>query len=107
MSVNPNRDRDREAEALAAPLHPDSLVGSCFHSGHQLQWQGCVVAEPQPGIYLVELHEWFVGQSSCQQLVRIEDMSDWMFYDDTEWMDAAYQNGVKQRWERAENEAAA
>ena len=78
----------------------DSLVGSFFHSDAERGWQGCVVAEPAPGIYLVERFEWLVGGSSDQTLVRIEDMLGWQFYDDQEWMKNSYEKGgVRQQWE--------
>jgi len=71
----------------------DSLVGSFFHSfkDDDVNWQGVVVARPEPGIYLVELFEWLAGSSSAQRLVRIEDMLGWQFYDTPEWMSNAYE----------------
>jgi hypothetical protein len=78
-------------------LKPDSLVGSCFHSfdDGMVCWQGTIVAEPHAGIYLVELCEWLIGAATHQQLVRIEDMVDWHFYDDPEWMNSRYRT----KWE--------
>jgi hypothetical protein len=90
---------DRLSCVEAQPFRPDSLVGSFFHGDVERGWQGCVVAEPAPGVYLLELFEWFMGSSSAQQLVHIEEMTGWRFYDTTEWMNSAYEHGVKQRWE--------
>lgn len=97
-SVDPGRDR--LANVSRRPLAPDSLVGSFFHSDAERGWQGCVVAEPVPGVYLVETFEWIVGSSYEQELVRIEDMTGWAFYDDAEWMNSSYEHGKRGRWER-------
>lgn len=73
----------------------DSLVGSYFHGSNEERYQGVVVAEPSPGIYLVELFDWITGFDSNEQiLVRIKDMLEWHFYDTSEWMNNAYRNGV-------------
>lgn len=82
----------------------DSLVGSFFHSTDPPGWQGCVVAEPQPGLYLVELFSWFMGDSTEQVLVPVGQMTGWQFYDTAEWMTNVYEHGLKQRWEIARKE---
>lgn len=88
------------------PLSPTSLVGSFFLAGPTEQnpdlpgWQGCVIAEPRPGLYLVELFSWFMGDSTNQQLVAIEDMAGWEFFDTSEWMVNAYEHGTQTRWDR-------
>lgn len=74
-----------------------SLVGSFFLSDSGRGWQGCVVAEPAPGTYLVELFSWLWGQPTEQLLVRIEDMQEWTFYDTDEWMRAASDKRSQQR----------
>ncbi len=91
---------DRLNTAAKQPLTTDSLVGSFFHSGVDRGWQGCVVAEVAPSVYLVELFSWVMGESTNQRLVRLDDMADWQFYDDAEWMNHSYEASVKQRWER-------
>jgi len=78
----------------------DSLVGSYFHSDAQRGWQGIVVAEPHPGVYLVETFSWVMGESHDQRLVRVEDMLDWRFYDTADWMNNAYEGGV---WEASDD----
>jgi hypothetical protein len=91
---------DRLSKVDSQELRPDSLVGTYFHSDAERGWQGCIVAEPAPGIYLVETFSWIVGDSHDQSLVRIEDMLGWHFYDDHEWMNNSYEHGgLKQRWE--------
>ncbi len=92
--------QDRLSIAAEKNFAVDSLVGSFFHTDPERQWQGCVVAEVAPGVYLVELFEWIAGSSSGQRLVRIEEMSDWTFYDSSEWMSNAYEHGVRRRWEQ-------
>lgn len=80
---------------------PDSLVGSFFHGCATRGWQGLVVAEPHPGVYLLELFSWVMGEASHQQLIRIDVMADegWQFYDTAEWMNDSYHYGLKQQWE--------
>lgn len=86
-------DTNRLAQVDASqPLAPNSLVGSYFHGDQGRQWQGCVVAEPQPGVYLVELFSWVAGQSTEQRIVSLSAMGGWRFYDTAEWMNAAYEN---------------
>ena len=70
------------------PWSTTSLVGSYFHSGHERGWQGVVVAEVSPGVFLVELFEWVSGTAELQTLVKLEVMLDegWTFYDNSEWM---------------------
>src|SRR5262249_39759976 len=97
---------DRLSTVTSEPLRRDSLVGSWFHSESARSWQGGVVAEPAPGVYLVELHDWLMGSPSHQQLVPLDDMTDWLFYDDNEWLKNNYEHGgLKEQWER-EQEAA-
>lgn len=101
----PQVGRDRLAAAGAMPLLPDSLVGSFFHGTADRGWQGCVVAEVAPQVYLVELFSWLHGYSIDQQLVRLEDMTGWIFYDTAKWMSDAYEHGgVHERWEREREE---
>lgn len=64
------------------------------------------MAEPSPGVYLVELFDWVAGGSSAQMLVPIDDMFEWRFYDNAKWMQYAYEyGGVKQQWERERGDA--
>jgi hypothetical protein len=101
MNTQAANDKGNRLEAVnRAALKSDSLVGSFFLADNERQWQGCVVAEPSPGIYLVELFSWLMGESSDQMLVRIGDMLDWQFYDTADWMRGQYKDSVKYRWEQ-------
>lgn len=96
-----NAEKKHRTDALEnRELSPDSLVGSYFLGNDTKQWQGVVVAEPAPGIYLVERFSRLVPGSIEQILVRIEDMMDWHFYDDADWMSNAYRQGFSRRWEQ-------
>ena len=97
---NSGRADRLSSAASIAELHPDSLVGSFFHSDRKRHWQGCVVAEPAPGVFLVELFNW-VGppESTYHRLVRIEEMTEWRFYDTAEWMDNDFEQVVKKLWD--------
>jgi len=68
---------------------PEKLVGKYFHSANeanQIEWQGVVIGEPDPGWYLVQLFEWASGDQSVQRLVPIEKMIGWLFYPDARAM---------------------
>lgn len=88
-------DRERERDIVERPLDPNSLVGSWFHrlEDDRIIWQGCVVAEVQAGVYLLELHNWRDGASAHQRLATIQQMTsddeEWRFYDADEWMKMA------------------
>lgn len=96
----PENRLDRLSAAADQPLLPNSLVGSFFHTYltneenglKEINRQGCVVAEPSPGVYLIELFSWLGGNSTEQQLVRLEEMFDWTFYDTAEWMKNTYRS---------------
>jgi hypothetical protein len=96
-------DRLSSAGAIAE-LDPNSLVGSFFHSDRKRHWQGCVVAEPANGVFLVELFNWVGPQfeSTYQRLVRLEEMMEWRFYDTADWMDHAFEQVVKKLWDERE-----
>jgi hypothetical protein len=98
--------RDRLSAATEREFMPSSLVGSFFHSDAERGWQGCVVAEPAPGMYLVETFDWVLGMDSTgQMLVRLDDMAGWTFYDAAEWMrNADEHGGVRERWDRERKE---
>lgn len=97
--------RSRAAHVIDEPPSPGSLVGSFFHSDAARAWQGVVVAEPRPGIYLVE-READVGGGFEQRLVTLDDMlaTGWRFYDLTEQMTEAYEDRVQHSWERERTE---
>lgn len=83
-------------------FHPSSLVGSWFHrlENDRMIWQGVVVAEPQPGKYLVQIDKLDVGSENVQRLVTLEAMVndedgyDWRFYDTENEARSAYAQWV-------------
>ena len=89
--------RNRMDDVSSADLRPDSLVGSYFLGNDQ---QGMVVAEPTPGVYLVEMADWIVSASTTQRLVGIaiqrlvgiEAMAEWRFFDTAERMRNTWEN---------------
>ena len=80
--------------------HPDpgGLVGHFFRGTDpdtgKIQWHGRIIGQPEPGWYLVQLFELYVGETSTWRLVRIEDMTGWLFSADRE--------GVLPPWEHCE-----
>ena len=71
----------------------ESFVGHYFHEidvDDKMKTQGVVIANPEPGWYLVQLFEWLHGNPTSRHLVRIEDMRSWCFYEDSEAMKSAY-----------------
>lgn len=90
-------------------FHPASLVGSWFHrlENDAMVWQGVVVAEPQPGVYLLQIDRLDVGASNVQRLVPMaslttdDDGYDWRFYDSKREAQAAYAEWVSTEKARA------
>lgn len=78
------------------PQKKKGLVGHWFHSigsDNQVEWQGVVIENPEPGWYLVQAFDWLAGAPSCQYLVQISDMSKWLFYDNSEQLNYSYEHG--------------
>jgi hypothetical protein len=84
-------------------LDPGSLVCSWFHKldGYgDILWQGVVVGEPQPGIYMIELFDWEEGRG-YQVVVSLADLlhgnpeQEWRFYDSEEQMRLGYDRPPK------------
>lgn len=86
----------RRAESMAeVPLGPDSLVGSFYQllEDDVIVEQGIVVAEPQAGVYLLEVQ--FVDALNHQRVTSIEHMfaldeQEWRFFDNQVQMHEAY-----------------
>lgn len=105
----PEKDvfRQREGYIAECDLGVTTLCGSWFHryDNGQIKWQGIVVAEPQPGCYLVELHNWKDGGSAHQRVVTLkaiaeaEEGYEWRFYDSDEWMRMAGTDVGSSVWE--------
>ena len=73
------------------------LVGKFFHSINaegKVEWQGYIASNPEPGWYVCQLFEWFMGEQNVQRLVKIEEMHTWLFYKDSESMKFSYDQGV-------------
>jgi len=64
------------------------MIGRWFHSvvNGDINWQGRIIGMVQPGLYLVQLYECAMGEPSIQRLVNISDMTDWLFYSNSESM---------------------
>lgn len=92
------------SDEVEGSLRSDSLVGSFFHGTWDRQWQGLVVAEPAPGVYLVETFSWLGGSSTGQHLVRLEEMFEWTFYDTADWM-RNESSSMQTRWKVAKETA--
>lgn len=75
----------------------NGLIGKFFHSldkEGKVEWQGMVISNPEPGWYLLQLFEWAMGEPNLQKLVRIEDMKNWLIYQDEKMMEFSYDHGV-------------
>ena len=101
-SIQPGTDTKRTKSrkpSKAAGLPSDrSLVGQYFHSvlpdTGKVKWQGKIIGRPEPGLYLLQLFEWLLGGDSTRHLVRVEEMTDWLFYEDAEAMKHSWQYGT-------------
>jgi len=86
----------------------DSLIGQFFHSISKdtgnIEWQGYVIGNPEPGWYLLQLFEWLMGEPNVCRLVRIEDMKDWLFYESAEDMKFSYESGMARKGGRYRKE---
>jgi hypothetical protein len=84
------------------------LLGEFFHSINKdtgnIEWQGIVIRRPEVGWYLIELFEWFTGTPNVRRLVRIEDMTEWLFYPNVEAMKFSYENGIARKGGRYRKE---
>jgi hypothetical protein len=74
-----------------------SLLGQYFHSLNadgKVEWQGTVIGNPEPGWYLVQLFEWMAGEANVRRLFKVEDMANWLFYENADAMKYSYEHGV-------------
>ena len=73
--------------------HP--LVGKFFHSleadKKTLKWQGQIIDEVAPGVFLVQLYEYVAGGKSNQVIVPISEMAYWPIYETNDEMREAYE----------------
>jgi hypothetical protein len=88
-------------------LVPETLVGSWFHrlEADEIVWQGVIVAEPQPGAYLVQIDKQEPGVENVQRLIGLSQMiagdveDEWRFYDTEEQAQNAYAHWMSTRKE--------
>jgi hypothetical protein len=69
----------------------DSLIGKFFHNFvcGKISWQGRVTAEPTPGYFLVQLYDWFSGGPTDMEIITIDQMVGWRFYNNADdWREA-------------------
>jgi hypothetical protein len=77
-------------------FEPVGLIGQYFHSlddQGQVEWQGVVIGCPEPGWYYLQLFEWTMGEPNVRRLVKFEDMTTWLFYEDADCMKFSYEYG--------------
>jgi hypothetical protein len=88
----------RRTEAGKSVEAPNALVGGFFHSVNKetgrVVWQGEIIGNPEPGWYLVQLFDWMAGQDTHRLLVKFEDMTGWLFYEDAEAMRYSWEHGT-------------
>jgi hypothetical protein len=78
------------------PDQRTDLVNQMFYAVEKgkLTWQGVVIGNPEPGWYLIQLYSHLTGNPTNQRLVKIESMSEWLFFDDKEQMEYSYTHGT-------------
>ncbi len=83
----------KKKTATKKAKHP--LVGKFFHSleadRRTIKWQGQILDEVAPGILLVQLYEYLMGQPSNQVMVPISDMAYWPIYETDDEMREAFE----------------
>ena len=75
------------------------MVGRFFHSIKDgvVNWQGEVIGRVSDALYLVQLHDYMIGQPSVQRIVSLEEMSSWLFYSDVDELIHSYEHGTASR----------
>jgi len=77
---------------------PLSLVGRAFHTfedrdgDRTIKYQGIVRGKITESVYLVQYFEWIMGEPSTLELVTLDGMMGWQFYEDTEHMGFWYEH---------------
>ena len=78
----------------------DCLVGRFFLSldaSGKLYWRGEVIGRISEEHYLVQLFDTELGEPSVQRIVRLSEMSPWLFYSNANEMDHSYEHGTASR----------
>jgi hypothetical protein len=93
----------RKPKDAASPL-----VGKFFHSyvEGKMEWQGLVLGALPGDRFLVQLFGWIDGYPTDQLIVRLDDMSAWKFYDDTDGWSVAYEKYMARHLARRDEERA-
>jgi hypothetical protein len=87
---------------MATKKSSDPLVGKFFHSytaDRKLCWQGYVLKRvPGTDLYLVKLFEWLSGFPSNMEVVKVDTMVGWSFYNsEAAWNQAATERMRQER----------
>jgi hypothetical protein len=101
------KKKDNEEKRRPQAAHP--LVDRWFHSfGEEgvVHWQGHILAEVSPEVFLVQLYEWLGGEPSVQKLVPLIAMAGWDFYDTDKDMNYTYRYTHRPRLDRRDRERA-
>ncbi len=103
-------ERDRKALASEVELNPLSLAGSYFHrlENGEIVWDGIVVGEPQPGVYLLQVRKGLDGLERTEaqvlmpltKMVAADEGYEFRFYDTQGSMVDAYAEFVTGQLER-------
>ncbi|MEX3650910.1 hypothetical protein [Mycolicibacterium porcinum] len=91
--------------STAATHDPTVLVGKWFHTtakcpcpvqARVARWQGHILGVPAPGVILVELFEWILGEPNGQQLITVADFMgrDPVLYDGVGHMRYSHDHGA-------------
>jgi hypothetical protein len=83
----------------------DPLVGRFFHTfkgqkdgGELLCGQGHVIGKIQEGYYLVQYYSWVIGEATHQGIHKLDEMVEWVFYEDSDAMRFSYEYGIASRF---------
>jgi hypothetical protein len=83
----------------------NALVGKWFHTFDAQQricWQGRVLAEMRPELYLVQIFSWFTGGEVDEKMVSLDEMRRWAFYEDKGGLEDGYAR-ARERARRSES----
>lgn len=79
-------------QAATKKLESDPLVGLYVHTKDaegSITYQGRIVRQMKPGVYLMQLFSWLDGRPTKQIVVQVDDMAGWDFYESAEEWRAA------------------
>ena len=76
----------------------NSLIGKWFHSfgkSGRFKLQGQILSAKSDNYYLIQLYCWVYGHPTEQKLIPFSEMADWIFYETSEEMTAAYRREIE------------